>query len=244
MKIKTRLGIAFITITLVPMLLIYLAFSILSSYQMQEFRRSYNLTEQVDLLSGNTLQIFNRLTQSSQKAIQEKLDTDPDSFLNKDFLDMINQELKAKYAYLIVRRGKEFIYSGADHETPEIYRHLPNYNETEAIPLEGGIYLDGETQNLIKQVDFRYSDGTEGTVFIVSSVGDFIPEVKSMFVEILLSGIMILLLTGVMLTGWVYKALLAPLNKLQEATNEIKNGNLDFSLDVDMDNDDEISQLC
>ena len=73
MKIKTRLGIAFITITVVPILLIYLAFSILSNYQMQAFRRSYNLTEQVDLLSGNTLQIFNRLTRSSQKAIQEKI---------------------------------------------------------------------------------------------------------------------------------------------------------------------------
>ncbi len=46
------------------------------------------------------------------------------------------------------------------------------------------------------------------------------------------------------LTGWVYKALLAPLNKLQIATNEIKNGNLDFTLDVEMDNNDEISQLC
>ena len=47
MKIKTRLGIAFITITLVPMLLIYLAFSLLSRYQMRAFRDSYGLTEQV-----------------------------------------------------------------------------------------------------------------------------------------------------------------------------------------------------
>ena len=55
---------------------------------------------------------------------------------------------------------------------------------------------------------------------------------------------MILVFTGIMLTGWVYKSLLFPLNKLQIATNEIKNGNLDFTLDVDMDNGDEISQLC
>ena len=244
MKIKTRLGIAFITITVVPILLIYLAFSILSNYQMQAFRRSYNLTEQVDLLSGNTLQIFNRLTRSSQKAIQEKLSTDPDSFLNQSYLDTINRELQEKYAYLIVRKGNEFIYSGAEYDNSEIYRHLPNYDETETTPFEGGIYLDGDTQNLIKQVDFRFSDNEEGTVFIVSSVGDFIPEVKSMFVEILFSGIMILMLTGMILTGWVYKALLAPLNKLQIATNEIKNGNLDFTLDVEMDNNDEISQLC
>ena len=159
-------------------------------------------------------------------------------------MDTINQELKQKYAYLIVRKGHVFIYSGKEDESSEIYQHLPDYDEAGNNFLEGGIYLDGDTQHLIKQVDFRYSDGEEGSVFIISSVDDFIPEVKSMFLEILFSGIMILLLTGVVLTGWVYKALLSPLNKLQQATNEIKNGNLDFSLDVDMDNDDEISQLC
>ena len=34
------------------------------------------------------------------------------------------------------------------------------------------------------------------------------------------------------------------MDQLQKATHEIKNGNLDFTLDVDMDNDDEISRLC
>ncbi|MCI8887284.1 MAG: HAMP domain-containing protein [Hungatella sp.] len=244
MKIRTRLGIAFITITLVPMLLIYLAFSLLSTYQMRAFRDYYGLAEQVNLLSGNTMQIFNRLTQGSQKAIREKIETSPDSFADPAYLDAINQDLRQKYAYLIVRKGSEFIYSGREDENPEIYQHLPDYDEIGNTFLEGGIYLDGATQHLIKQVDFRYSDGEEGSVFIICSVDDVIPEVKSMFLEILFSGIMILLLTGVVLTGWVYKALLAPLNKLQLATNEIKNGNLDFTLDVDMDNDDEISQLC
>ena len=244
MKIKTRLGIAFITITVVPMLLIYVTFSILSRYQMRAFRDAYGLTEQVDLLSGNSTQIFNRLTQPSQKAIQEKIRTDPDAFADLDFLETVNQELKHKYAYLIVRRGDTFVYSGSDRDTPELYQHLPAYDETADTFLEGSIYLDGDTQHLIKQMDFKYSDGTQGSIFIVSSVDDFIPEVKSMMLEMLFSGIMILVLTGMMLTGWIYKSLLAPLNKLQLATNEIKNGNLDFTLDVDMDNDDEISQLC
>jgi signal transduction histidine kinase len=244
MKIKTRLGIAFLTITLVPMFLIYLAFSVLTNYQIRAFRESHGLTEPVDLLSGNTIQIFNRLTQSNQKAIQEKLEKDPDSFADPNYLDSINQELNAKYAYLIVRRGDQFIYSGITQENSDIYRHLSNYDESDTTLLEGGIYLDGETQHLIKQLDFKYSDGVKGTVFIISSIDDFVPEVKSMFVEILISGIMILMFTGIILTGWVYKSLLAPLNKLQLATNEIKNGNLDFTLDVDMDNGDEISQLC
>ncbi|MEG0565341.1 MAG: HAMP domain-containing sensor histidine kinase, partial [Hungatella sp.] len=68
--------------------------------------------------------------------------------------------------------------------------------------------------------------------------------VKSMLFEMLLAGIMILLMAGIVLTAWVYKSLLKPLGKLQSATQEIKNGNLDFTMEVEDEADDEIGQLC
>ena len=52
MKLKTRLAVAFLTITIVPILLFYVAVVGLSSYQTQSFRKEYGLTEQVDLFSG------------------------------------------------------------------------------------------------------------------------------------------------------------------------------------------------
>ena len=108
--------------------------------------------------------------------------------------------------------------------------------------LEGGIYLDGESQHLIKQIDFSFTDGMPGSVFIVSNVDDLLPEVKSMIQELLLVGITILLAAGVLLVFWVYRSILGPLNKLQEATKKIRDGNLEFTLDVEAD--DEIGQLC
>lgn len=122
-------------------------------------------------------------------------------------------------------------------------RSLPLYEEVDN-SFEGGIYLDGESQHLIKQVDFKYSDGGEGSVFLVSSMDDYIPEAKRMFVELLMMGVLILLMTGFALVNWIYKSILKPMDQLQKATHEIKNGNLDFTLDVDMDNDDEIGRLC
>ena len=108
--------------------------------------------------------------------------------------------------------------------------------------LQGGIYLDGESQHLIKQMDFTFPDGQEGSAFIISNVDDLIPEVKSMIREMLILGITILVFAGIVLTFWVYRSILSPLNKLQEATKKIRDGNLDFTLDVDAD--DEIGQLC
>lgn len=241
MKIRTRLMIAFLTITVVPIFLIYLAYRGLSIYQMSAFQKVYGLTEPVDLMSSNSVQVFNRLTRASQEEIRRALQENPDKFGDMDFLDTVNQELKKKSAYLIVRKGNEIIYSGTEIPDQELYEHLPGYGEMDGTS-EGGIYLDGDTQHLIKQEDFEYSDGTEGSVFIVSVLDDYIPEVKSMLTEMVLSGVMILLLAGVGLTGWIYKSILMPLNQLQKATHEIKNGNLDFTLDVDTD--DEIGRLC
>ena len=60
--------------------------------------------------------------------------------------------------------------------------------------------------------------------------------------EMLFLGVMILLIAGITLTFWVYQSILSPLNKLQEATKKIRDGNLEFTLDVDAD--DEIGHLC
>ena len=60
MKIKTRLAIAFITITVVPIVLIYIAVMGLVNYQGRSFQKNYGLNEQIDLLSGNSMQVFNR----------------------------------------------------------------------------------------------------------------------------------------------------------------------------------------
>lgn len=243
MKLKTRLALAFLTITVVPMLLIYICVWGLSNYQMNAFQKNYGLTEQVDLLTGNPMQIFNRLTQSSQEGISRYLQTSPNEFEDLGFLNLINEELIKKYARLVVRKDDTIVYSGVDEQLwhNDLYACLPAYGELEQ-GIEGGIYVDGETQYLIKQMDFKYADGANGTVFIVSSVDEYIPEIKSMLLEMVFTGIMILVMTGIILTAWVYKSVLRPLGQLQKATYEIKNGNLDFALEIE--EEDEIGKLC
>lgn len=68
MKLKTRLVVAFVTITLMPIFLIYMVVVGLSSYQTRAFNKEYGLTEQIDLFSGNSVQAFNRLTKKIGRA--------------------------------------------------------------------------------------------------------------------------------------------------------------------------------
>jgi signal transduction histidine kinase len=213
----------------------------LGSYQMRAFRKAYNLTEHVDLLSGNSLQIFNRLTRETQKEISRILQSDPDKFNDQDFLQNLNENLASKYSYMIVRKGNTLIYDGNSYITQGIYQQLPKYEEIDST-LDGAIYLDGETQHLVKQMDFLYSDKETGSVFIVSNVDGLLPEIKVMMAEMLFAAIMIILFTDAILMMWVYRSVVSPLGRLQVATKKIKDGNLDFNLEIE--NDDEIGQLC
>ena len=246
MKLKTRLAVTFLIITVVPMALIFLSVVWLSSYQAKTFSKEYGLSEQVDLfpLGSNSMQIFNRLTERAQSDIREMLNQEPEKYEEPGYLDAVNAELNKHYAYLIVRKGDQIIYCGDEDDTASeaLCRQLLEFDPMQD-ELEGGIYLDGENQHLIKQMDFTFPDNQGGgSAFIVSNVDELVPEMKSMMWEIVLLGISILMIAGIMMTIWVYSSILSPLNKLQEATKKIRDGNLEFTLDVEAD--DEIGQLC
>ena len=97
MKLKTRLAVAFLAITIVPLLLFYAAVMGLSSYQTQSFQKEYGLTERIDLFSGNSLQIFNRLTRQAQQEIRRETEEAPDRFENPAYLSQLNEALKDQY---------------------------------------------------------------------------------------------------------------------------------------------------
>ena len=63
-----------------------------------------------------------------------------------------------------------------------------------------------------------------------------------MVTDMLLSIILILVFTAGMLVVWIYKGIFNPIRKLQIAAENIKDGNLDFT--IEPENDDEIGALC
>lgn len=68
------------------------------------------------------------------------------------------------------------------------------------------------------------------------------PELKSLMADVGISIILILILTACMLTVWIYTSFINPIKKLQVAAQNIKDGNLDFTVDVETN--DEIGELC
>lgn len=76
----------------------------------------------------------------------------------------------------------------------------------------------------------------------MTNVGSLIPEVKNLFVEIIVCIFLVLVFTACVLIIWIYRSVMGPVGKMREATKSIKEGNLDFELPVETD--DELGQLC
>lgn len=128
-----------------------------------------------------------------------------------------------------------------DDKEASLLTDLPAYGGEES-GADTGIYVDGDKQALIKQIDFEYSDESQGSVFIITILEETVPELKSLMADVAISIVLILILTACMLTVWIYTSFINPIKKLQVAAQNIKDGNLDFTVDVETN--DEIGELC
>ena len=240
MKLKTRLITAFFVITCVPVLFTVLAFVGVSHMQLNSLEEKLGLSNVNYENLSNTLQILNEATQDIYAEMQSTAEEHPNSFLDTEYLDQLNQELKEKYSFLLIRKNKSLFYSGNSENNRRLVRELPSYGATEF--RSDGTYIGGDVQAYVKQVDMVFDDKEEGSAFIITSIGSTMPEVRILFRNMVISVVLILFITGVLLSTWIYRGINTPLKKLREATQHIKDGDLDFALDVE--GDDELSQLC
>ena len=240
MKLKTRLVISFCIIMFVPILLAFCTIFAFQKIQMKAIEQTYGIEASDYNYLMNSVQLLNRYTRSEYNQLAEEARKNPEHFADAEYLEEINEKLAGKYSYLIVRKDHEIIYQG-DNSTILDADSLPEYGESE-LDAVSGTYVDGDEQILIKQIDFEYKDRSEGSLFIVTTAHELLPEVQSLIADGCISILLILLFTAAMLVIWIYQGIIRPLKKLEVATVNIQQGNLDFTIEAE--GTDEISALC
>ena len=73
---------------------------------------------------------------------------------------------------------------------------------------------------------------------------EVMPDMRMLFMEIVSSVVLVLFLTAAMLMFWIYQSMVNPIRKLQVAAENIKEGNLDFIIDTEGAEQDEMIELC
>ena len=242
MKLKTRLVIAFMTIIILPVLLTSAVFCGFAQLQIRSIEKTYGITGTTYEALLNSVQVPSRITKEAYHELERAADKDPEKLEDASYLEQFNQRLRQKGSYLLVRKDDIIVYMGEDpQKTEAVIPDLPAYEEYNA-DSENGVYIGGEAQVLVKQVDFVSDDKNKCSAFIVTDVTSMLPEVSQFLKDILVAVIVILVITGALLVVWIYRGIKIPLVKMQKATKNIKEGNLDFRLIPDTD--DELGQLC
>ena len=116
---------------------------------------------------SNSMTVISQVTEKPYKELSEMARKSPQKMEDATSLEEFNKKLRGKKSYLLVRKEDTIIYVGTEmEEADHVILQLPEYGESESTS-KNGVYLGGEVQALVKQVDFLYRDGDEGSACLL-----------------------------------------------------------------------------
>ncbi|MBR5565934.1 MAG: HAMP domain-containing histidine kinase [Roseburia sp.] len=240
MKFRNKIIISFCIILFVPLVLATGVIVGFQKIQIKMIEQTYGVENSDYGYLSNSVQLLNRFTKDIYQELQATTERAAQKFEKKEYLDQMNARLEGKASYLIVRKGGELSYIGRNASTA-LLTQLPDYGSSDG-NINAGVYMDVGEQVLVKQIDFHFPDKSEGSVFIVTRMETVVPEIKDLAIDAIISIVVILIFTACMLSAWIHTSLMKPIKNLQLAAQNIKEGNLDFTIEAE--GDDEIGELC
>ena len=135
----------------------------------------YSRINKADLSAGsferfvNPLKTMNTETQGIFFELEEHVNKDPQIFDNEQYLNDVNKRLKDKDSYLIIRRNGKITYIGQTNVSEKLINKLPSYGNKDS-DADRGFFVSRPGNYLVKQQDFKFSDGGKGSVFIMTDL--------------------------------------------------------------------------
>ncbi len=221
MSFKKRLLLIFLTIIILPLFLTFMALLVIGTMlnsQNGPFGNGFNLNWAV--------QSYSQLTEEIATTIDEDIHSNANVLEDIEYLEELNESISDKNSYVIVRKNDEMYYAGNEDAAKIIFERLPEYG-TDSEDREAGYYYD-DMQKFVRQFDFTFSDGSEGSIFIISRVNSLIN--KNFLWDMLIALIFIMIFTALMLIRWISNHMIAPINTLNKAMQNISEGNFDYRI--------------
>ncbi|MDO7785921.1 sensor histidine kinase [Desulforamulus aquiferis] len=210
MSIKSRLFLSYIGMIVIPVILIILI-------------AKNNVNDVDPIRVSELLEIKN--AEISRKINLVELNNE-DKLGDIEFIRALDTGLDNLYASMVWRKDGQILYSGImDQEL--LAPLLPDFNAE----FNEESYFKSKFKSdylIYLQKDYYLSDLSENSLFLVLNAKLLERDItiaRVLFVIIIIS---ILVLTTRLLTFSVYRDIIKSIQKLKQASNEIKNGNLDY----------------
>lgn len=242
MKLKTKIQLAFCVLSIVPLILVVGVLSV-GTYKLKTIYNTYKIDMNTYTVMFNPMLAFNAVNSSIEDELEVVRDANPDLLCDPEYLDEYFNGLINDATDIIVNLDGQYVYSSYnDNQEAELYAELAKMEKLGRLDgLQGGMYLGGSLQMLVNRVTFECSNGKEGRLYIVTHIEHIVPQVRNMVIIFLVCLAAILVAASGCISVWVYRGLVTPVRKLKEATHNIAEGNLDFTLQSNRH--DEIGEL-
>ena len=235
MRFRTKLLITSVAIVIIPIILAIGTFFAIGRYLVYE-QKLDDITNGFDYsMVSDPSEAFSDMTDEVTHDIALALIVNPFILEDKSFLESVDSKIASKYSFLLVKRDEDIYYVANMDRAKDVVDELPGYGTDVK-----GIYYTA-SKHLVKQIDFRFSTGNQGSLYIISGIRTVLTA--SLIIYMGIAIILILLLTSVLLTMWIGNSFFKPIDELNVAMQHIQDGNFDYILPTDIKEKGEIGAM-
>ncbi|MGF7050619.1 signal transduction histidine kinase [Paenibacillus sp. DS2015] len=238
MSIRTKLLTSYALMILVPIVLTYIFVHLLFHLfvgQMDSIKSHFNMENiSVEDFLHEEIIVFANL----QSIVLEN----PDQLLDRKVINPIEEKLvHRKTSLVLLRDGK--LVNQPNILNSSMINQLPVYGLQQGEHYkykQESLYLN-EKWLIGLQFAFEFSDHSEGNLFLVIDTDPISRLVNRVLPALAVAFLLAFLIANALLTYWMSRQLIRPLKQLKMAAEQIKEGNLDHSIQIR--SKDELGQL-
>lgn len=241
MKMTRKLRIIIIPLLILPFtVILILAMLVCNTYVNSIYGGGFEISN-INMM-GNPIQMVNSMTVEDFSEIQKKAKDDPEALCDDVYLNQLNERVNSTNSFIAVKLDGAYIYKGSTKFNQDLQDAVPDTRVDVNDDPDSGIFISDPDCYFIKQQSFELSDGSKGEIYILSYLGQVVPEFKRVIIKVSIVIAMVILFINMFITVYMYSDFIRPIKLLKDGTEKIRDGNL--SDDVEVVNDDEIGELC
>ena len=230
MKLKTKLMISFILIILIPLVLFVVFGAAIIRLQSRLIRTSYGISAEVSDMFLGSSGLYDQLMQKVQDDISAYVGENQEILEDKEAMGSYLKSVAGDLINVVVLKDGDLYYT---------YNHLQTAVLKELVAAGAeedrtgtAIYIRRQGILMGRAYEGRFADGSKAQIYTIADVRQLLPEVRRMIIQFVLTMVFVLVITACLFTVWIYRSVVRPIKVLQQATGEIKKGNLDFHLEA------------
>ncbi|TXK76967.1 HAMP domain-containing sensor histidine kinase [Paenibacillus sp. N3.4] len=234
MSIRLKLLLSYAAMLVIPLFIMIITAGLL----IVVFRGDVQSVRDQYVSSGGLFENHN--VERMVKEIKRTAENNPAALMDSAYLADIDQELQMNKSGLIVRKADQIAYVSPSLQQSDILAHLPIFDRPGHIEKEDAKRYGNQMLETI-HLDVMFTNHQPGTIIVATTVNPLVNFAQKFFPILFITLIVILITTHTLLTYFVSRSIIRPLQELKQAMKRMKAGDLDFQVQVT--NKDEIGQL-